>query len=1195
MDAFIAAYGPGYVQGQALMDGWNQLQRLGKEHEDQYFDVFSQFTQDVQAWLMMYSTGCLSYPGRWIRVFQARPDKAMLKRRFTHYQTYFWDDRSQWSPSSSGLRELIRTSVEADACVDAYTALHFDWMDVGTKRGYLDFFPLGMQDPETTLQPVFEFLLVTQMTNTRRMVDLFERLGEQGQLSRVPLRMLTNILDVVQEVVLVHLLGNSHLVRRLSVSVVHRHLSRMNPLETPAWVLLMDTVMRETPGQTEATMLDILYTVVKRTSFVFVASRIMAYYDHPEVTADAIRAEMMRRPTWAATVSSGGRVPLMPTSNDVLRLYNALPSLVGKGSFVKEHYGELDREHHLQILPELVRAAETDSGGTLRLFLAQTYGNSYLSALEDPTSSCSARSRDPCMSCTTAISTLVRLQDRCLALCGRQARCNRRHLPEEAFCQEHLDADRASRALWARVGIVRGIQQVDTKETGFRPTDMTAGMVNVPSTDAFSSETYSSTALSVNRMDFARQNGETCTPGALMIPVSRVDNLFVGSAKTEPDEYIGKFYVYEPHSTTYLTLGNVRVFGTKVHAYGALKQEYKRRFPARFAKQEVAVSRARVVNIETRRGRHMIDDIERTPLADYVALRTNLLGGYYPDAVASLLTTNPIGQRLPKTMCGWHGSDVELHLQNMEFYFLSVLKTEADTHPDVLYDAHRKKKMYTSTYVMQKDTEDLDTCDGLPVPIGTPDPTPKVHPLFPSINPENLPLDMRIDQFQFYDMPIGSLARALNIDTLILQREFIETQVQTEIFHVKQHADRFEDVCSIESSVSQTARGTRRVPTVWLPLEDGFFVRTNAGVAHRTRIDDVHLGDGVVTINGKRLKDPEPAVGQPMGTISPAHASFVHNGGLSILTLNVQHYKVISGLYQEVDDNEEHTYQAFGERILKEMPDVVCLQEDVYPRPYSLGLESAYTEVVHCLAEAFVPDPSRLANTILVRKSRALVVTGSGTLALDNGGGVDRCVAYAVVNDVKIANTHLQGGRFEDVEYASLQTVKSREVVQIIRELKPDVIVGDFNGGKPETAERTLRDHPVYRSLSVEAKEQFVTYYAGVHTTLRTLGYASAYEEEDVKTTSIFGGVPDWIYVNPKVVVVQGGPTVLSDVLRDQLSDHAGVITRIKKVRPGDGVERSEKMKTKTKTTEVVHTKDGRTYYYSVGANGKKTRIRAPS
>jgi endonuclease/exonuclease/phosphatase family metal-dependent hydrolase len=267
------------------------------------------------------------------------------------------------------------------------------------------------------------------------------------------------------------------------------------------------------------------------------------------------------------------------------------------------------------------------------------------------------------------------------------------------------------------------------------------------------------------------------------------------------------------------------------------------------------------------------------------------------------------------------------------------------------------------------------------------------------------------------------------------------------------------------------------------------------------------------------------------------------------MTLNVQFYKVISSLYGFLEDSEKGTCKAFGELILEHMPDVVCIQEDVFPRPHSLGLDRFYTEVVHCLAERvqFEDGPAHLANTIFVRKSLDLVVSDSGTLALDNGGSTERCMSFVTVNGIKIANTHLQGGRFADEDYAKLLHTKAREVIQIIQETVPDVIVGDFNSGKRAHADKTLQRHPLYKKLSPQEKSTFMDYFSGVHDVLATIGYTSAYEEKDVGTTSIFGGVPDWIYLKDDNVRVHGRSQVLSDVLTNQLSDHAAVIVHITK------------------------------------------------
>jgi endonuclease/exonuclease/phosphatase family metal-dependent hydrolase len=126
---------------------------------------------------------------------------------------------------------------------------------------------------------------------------------------------------------------------------------------------------------------------------------------------------------------------------------------------------------------------------------------------------------------------------------------------------------------------------------------------------------------------------------------------------------------------------------------------------------------------------------------------------------------------------------------------------------------------------------------------------------------------------------------------------------------------------------------------------------------------------------------------------------------------------------------------------------------------------------------------------------------------------------------------------------------KEREIIQIVQDIDPDVIVGDFNSGKRKTADKSLKLHPIYKDLDPTEKKRFLQYFSGIHDTLANIGFISAYEETDVGTTSVFGGVPDWVYLKKGAFDVHGKPKVLSSVLTDQLSDHAGVIVSIKKNR----------------------------------------------
>jgi hypothetical protein len=972
---FSMQHGPSYTMSDRLLYDWARIYQLNRSFEDAYFELFATFPLSVQATLMLETRGCTTFLCRWMSVFRQFPDKdqyALTIEAFAKQQCREWLTNPGW----------MHKYVSDSKCIDAYTAMYFEHMSKDMRRGFLSNFPSDLVRPVETLKPVFDALL---SSNDEYTFSLFVmHILPHGVLGLMPMTLLTTILDKmsIHGYLMNQLLSSPAITSRLSTPHTYAYIRTMDIRSENTYHAAIDNVLVSAPGVTEMGMLT--FIALGDTPHIGpLALRTILHYKHPEVTIQALLTLLFTRPERLAVAT--GNVKLMslitPKSSDVYRIYNGLVGSTHKIAFILKFHTDLDTSDAVRILPEMIRLAGEDTDGKLRLMLSRKYDRATLVDVEKDTV-CDAYSTASCSDCTTVTSKLVLLQDRCRAICQRKDRCKRRHIPNGMFCQQHENADRTARSLSRRVGRERGIQMTDVKETGYRPRDLSASMTQYPVSDPFTEEKYSSTGLQINLMDFATSDGPCpIDTEAYMLPVSRVDNLFLGEEGSGPDEYIGKYYVYEPNSVTYLRLGNFRVFGTKVHAYSALLAEYRTLFPDRFQLQSIKTvtdqTVSRVVHEEARKNRYTIDDpdsIHRTYITDYVALHTNLFGGYHPEAVANVLNAKPICSFFPKKLCGWrdNGTDLLQHLRNIEVFFLSVFKREADTGPELLYDIHWQNRLYRSTYDIQSDTEDVLPTAPCDETIGV---AQTLHPLFPSINPNSVPIVSQIDQFQYYDMPIGSLARALGIDTLILQHEFITNQSQTEIFHVKQHADKFTDICRIETCISNTDRGTRRVPSIWLPLDDGLYRQQPSGISYRVVPDEVNIQNGVVSMGRDRTRKTTPQL--MINAIDPARALFVRNGGMSILTLNVQFYKVISGLYSFFDDAQRGTYKAVGDTIIQHLPDIVCLQEDIFPRQHTLGIEHLYTEVVHCLAESvqFDHGTAHLANTIFVRKSKDLVVS----------------------------------------------------------------------------------------------------------------------------------------------------------------------------------------------------------------------------
>ena len=260
---------------------------------------------------------------------------------------------------------------------------------------------------------------------------------------------------------------------------------------------------------------------------------------------------------------------------------------------------------------------------------------------------------------------------------------------------------------------------------------------------------------------------------------------------------------------------------------------------------------------------------------------------------------------------------------------------------------------------------------------------------------------------------------------------------------------------------------------------------------------------------------------------------------ISVMTLNVQFYKPSDKHKNNIYSN---LYNDIGQIILKYMPDVLCLQEDVSPRPFSLNIGMFYNEIISCEAQKidWIDSVNYMTNTIFVRNDKNLSVKTYRQCILPDGGFAPRCAVSVNVDGITISNTHLQGGRYVDEQYKSMVNLKSEEMTNIIETLKPDIIVGDFNGGTNKYADILLRDYPVYKALNQVEKQDFIYYLTDVHELLKKKGYSPAYTEDQISKTSVYGGLIDWMYFKKCVTVSH--VSAIMEILDNELSDHAGVM-----------------------------------------------------
>lgn len=197
--------------------------------------------------------------------------------------------------------------------------------------------------------------------------------------------------------------------------------------------------------------------------------------------------------------------------------------------------------------------------------------------------------------------------------------------------------------------------------------------------------------------------------------------------------------------------------------------------------------------------------------------------------------------------------------------------------------------------------------------------------------------------------------------------------------------------------------------------------------------------------------------------------------------------------------------------------ELVCLQEDLEPVDWNYETRGAYSVAVKGPAED-IEGRGRLCNTILVRSDVAKDVQSSSWFDVTENGETNRSVSAVDFRGCLVANLHLCGGRFDDLRFRKTKYAKARQIWSAMGFIDahfgklPDVVVGDMNSERNESdALQTLSNYPIFKETL--HKKEFLEWYLCAHEALTIHGYDPAFSERDVRPTSAYGGVPDWVYV----------------------------------------------------------------------------------
>lgn len=330
---------------------------------------------------------------------------------------------------------------------------------------------------------------------------------------------------------------------------------------------------------------------------------------------------------------------------------------------------------------------------------------------------------------------------------------------------------------------------------------------------------------------------------------------------------------------------------------------------------------------------------------------------------------------------------------------------------------------------------------------------------------------------------------------------------------------------------------------------------------------------GVFTLDGKAPSFPreimlceksgmEHDVGSPEDYINRIRRFSDEDSGskeFTVLTLNVHYYQ---------DSGMESI--AYAIKSGSPMPDVVCLQEDL--REVTNGfpvmvnfMTPEYKLVKACQGSTFkdlsykgdgnvdyTTPESRLSNTIYIRSD----ITADFTHDYEfKAADYERCCSVVTIGGITIANVHLTGGGYDDELYNSLSTVKKKQVDSVVKKFRPDILCGDFNSEfDAGAALAQAQKIPAYvKATTATKKKKFMQYYNDWSNLFRDIKnpnyfYRPAYTESTVGSTSVYGGVPDWVMFRPdyltvasvqKLAGIQRPP---SGKLVAGLSDHDGVL-----------------------------------------------------
>jgi exonuclease III len=259
---------------------------------------------------------------------------------------------------------------------------------------------------------------------------------------------------------------------------------------------------------------------------------------------------------------------------------------------------------------------------------------------------------------------------------------------------------------------------------------------------------------------------------------------------------------------------------------------------------------------------------------------------------------------------------------------------------------------------------------------------------------------------------------------------------------------------------------------------------------------------------------------------------FYKKDTIKIITVNVGYY-LIAGFANDGIEKMEKRCRNILNILVSYNPDVICTQEDLLiTKNFTPIFENIYKEYGYEIIN-YCQSHIKKINLKLGKTKLGNVIYGKINLKnikkINNIGNLDynqkgchtkpRCATSIIINNYKLINTHLCGGRFDD-KYAMNNKIpkdtKEKQMENILYQ-NPDIILGDLNSSFNNS------DNKVWKE--------------GALNILFRRGYNTAIKDYYKKETSFRSKkVLDWIFfrdnitlINSKIIKLYSNNFMLTD------------------------------------------------------------------